>query len=134
MSTQAQRRPHPLDPLAVPTMSFDLAAEIQRLHQEPDWSTGQNAKTLAKHDNLRIVLTVLDRGGRLPDHRTAGRISIQAISGHMTVHVGADTIDLPAGRLFVLDRAIPHDVEALESSAFLLTIAWPEEAAAADRS
>lgn len=126
MSIEAQRRPHPLDPLAVPTMTFDLPAEIQQLHEEREWSTGQNARTLAKHDNLRVVLTVLDRGRHLPNHRTAGRISIQTIAGHVTVHLGADTIDLPAGRLLVLDRDIPHDVEALETSAFLLTIAWPD--------
>ena len=129
MSIQAERRPHPLDALAVPEMTFDLAAETRQLHAEPDWSTGQNAKTLAKHDNLRVVLTALDRGHHLPDHRTAGRISIQTIAGHVAVHVGPDTIDLPAGRLLVLDRGIPHDVEALETSAFLLTIAWPGGAA-----
>jgi hypothetical protein len=44
----------------------------------------------------------------------------------MIVRIGADPIDLPAGRLLVLDRGIPHDVEALETSAFLLTIAWPD--------
>jgi quercetin dioxygenase-like cupin family protein len=125
MSIQAQRRPHPLDPLAAPAMTFALDAEIRQLHAEPDWSTGQNAKTLAKHDNLRVVLTVLDGGHHLPDHRTAGRISIQTIAGHLTVHAGTDTIDLPEGRLLVLDRDIPHDVEPLEASAFLLTIAWP---------
>ena len=26
-----------------------------------------------------------------------------------------------------LERALPHDVEALEDSAFLLTIPWPED-------
>lgn len=129
MSIEAERRPHPLDALAVPAMRFDLAAEIRQLHAEPDWSTGQNAKTLAKHDNLRIVLTALDRGHHLPNHRTAGRISIQTIAGHVTVHVGANTVDLPVGRLLILDRDIPHDVEALETSAFLLTIAWPDGAA-----
>jgi quercetin dioxygenase-like cupin family protein len=35
------------------------------------------------------------------------------------------TFDLPAGSLLALDQGIPHDVEALEESAFLLTIAWP---------
>ncbi len=33
---------------------------------------------------------------------------------------------MPAGQLLVLDRSVPHDVDALEDSAFLLTIAWPE--------
>lgn len=35
---------------------------------------------------------------------------------------------LPAGHMLALERALPHDVEALEDSAFLLTIAWPEDA------
>ena len=60
---------------------------------------------MAKHDNLRILLTVLDRGHFLPDHQTDGRILIQAITGHMIVRIGADPIDLAAGRLLVLDRA-----------------------------
>jgi hypothetical protein len=34
-------------------------------------------------------------------------------------------IDLPAGHVLALDRAVPHDVQAVEDSAFLLTIAWP---------
>jgi hypothetical protein len=33
--------------------------------------------------------------------------------------------DLPQGRLLVLDRGVQHDVEALQDSAFLLTVAWP---------
>ena len=44
------------------------------------------------------------------------------------MHVQDKVIDLPAGHMLVLERALPHDVEALEDSAFLLTIAWPEDA------
>ena len=36
-------------------------------------------------------------------------------------------IDLPAGHMLALERALRHDVEALEDSAFLLAIAWPED-------
>lgn len=129
MSIQAERRPHPLDALAVPATTFDLAAEIKQLNAEPDWSTGQNAKTLAKHDNLRVVLTALDRGHHLPDHRTAGRISIQTIAGHVTVHVGADAIDLPAGRLLVLDREHSARCGGTRDECIFLTIAWPDGAA-----
>lgn len=119
------RRPHPLDALADPIMTFDLDAEIERLHGEADWRTGQNAKTLAKYDDLRIVLTALASGRRMPGHKTDGRISIQTVQGLLRVHTAAQTFDLPAGRLLVLDRGIPHDVEALSDSAFLLTIARP---------
>jgi quercetin dioxygenase-like cupin family protein len=34
-------------------------------------------------------------------------------------------IDLSAGELMALDHGIHHDVEALEESAFLITISWP---------
>jgi len=43
------------------------------------------------------------------------------------MHVEAKAFDLPAGHLLALERTVPHDVEALEDSAFLLTIAWPED-------
>lgn len=36
------------------------------------------------------------------------------------------TVELPAGHLLALGRALPHDVEAVEDSAFLLSIAWPK--------
>jgi hypothetical protein len=35
---------------------------------------------------------------------------------------------LPHGHLLVLDRALEHDLEALEESAILLTISWPHAA------
>lgn len=126
MTITAQRRQHPLEDMAAPTMAFDLAGEIGRLHEEADWRTGQNARTLAKYEDFRIVLTVLRDGRRIPGHKTGGRISIQTVDGHLFVHVGAQRFDLPAGRLLVLDRAVPHDVEALGDSAFLLTVAWPD--------
>ena len=37
----------------------------------------------------------------------------------------SDTPLLPGG-LLALDFGMPHDIEALEESALLLTIAWPE--------
>ncbi len=84
------------------------------------------AKTLVKHEDFRIVLTALRAHTRMPDHQTRGRISIQTFRGHVQVRAEGRTFDLPAGRLLTLDRDLPHDVEALEDSALLLTIAWPE--------
>ena len=75
-----------------------------------------------------MVLTVLKSNARLHEHKTAGRISVQAIAGHIRMHVQDKVIDLPAGHMLALEHALPHDVEALADSAFLLTIAWPEDA------
>ena len=123
-SSAAIRSPGPLEG---PILSFDLNAEIERLRGENAWQGGRNSKTLVKHSDFRVVLTVLKTNARLHEHKAAGRISVQAIAGHIRMHVEGKVFDLPAGHLLALERAIAHDVGALEDSAFLLTIAWPED-------
>ena len=57
----------------------------------------------------------------------AGPISVQVILGKVRIHLPDDRMeDLDPGDLLTLERCLEHDVEALEESAFLLTIAWPE--------
>jgi quercetin dioxygenase-like cupin family protein len=111
--------------MAAPFLEFDLIRELEQLHGEPDWNRGQNAKTLVKYDNFRLVLIALRSRARLPGHQNKGRISIQTVAGHILVRAEGRTFDLPRGTLLALDQNLPHDVEALEESAFLLTIAWP---------
>lgn len=113
-------------PLENPMLSFDLNAEIAALRGEGAWQGGRDSKTLVKNGDFRIVLTVLKRGARLHEHKAAGRISVHAVAGHIRMHAQDKVFDLPAGHLLALDRGVAHDVEALEDSAFLLTIAWPE--------
>jgi quercetin dioxygenase-like cupin family protein len=118
------RRPH-TPPMAAPFLEFDLAREVEQLHREPEWNSGQNAKTLVKYDDFRVVLTALKASARLPEHQTKGRISIQTVAGRIFVRAEGRTFDLPVGSLLALDQNLPHDVEALEESAFLITLAWP---------
>ena len=110
-----------------PYLEFDIARELQQLHLEPGWQSGQNAKTLVKYDGLRIVLIALKAGSRIPEHHTEGQISIQTIAGHIQVRADGRSFELRPGGLLALDQGLPHHVEALEESAFLLTIAWPGE-------
>ena len=121
---RARRRPH-TPPMTAPFLEFDLNREVELLHSEPAWTDGQNARTLVKFDDFRIVLMALRARARVPGHRTKGRISIHTTIGHIVVRAEGRTFDLPAGGLIVLDRDLPHEVEALEDSAFVLTIAWP---------
>ena len=108
-------------------LQFDLAKEIDRLLSEQPWQAEHTANTIAKYPDLRVVLVALKAGGRLQEHRTAGRLSIQTLSGQISVHIGAgDAVEMPAGRLLTLDRDVPHEVEARTNSVFLLTIAWPK--------
>ena len=122
---ESHHRPH-APPMAEPLMEFDLPAEVHRLHAETTWSTGQNARTLIKYDDFRVVLTALQAHIRVPEHKTEGRISVQVLSGHIQVRASGRTFSLRPGGLLALDHGVLHDVEALEESAFLLTIAWPD--------
>ena len=122
---ESHRRPHEAPPTAGPYMEFDLPAEIHRLHAETTWSTGHNARTLIKYDDFRVVLTALQASTRVPEHKNDGRISVHVLSGHIQVRASGRTFSLRPGGLLALDQGVPHDVEALEESGFLLTIAWP---------
>ena len=112
--------------LTAPLMDFNLTKEIAQLHEEEPWlRTGRNSKTLVKQPDFRIVLIALQKGVHLEEHSADARISIHTLSGRVKLDLPEQTVDLPDGHLLVLDRALEHDVEALEESAILLTISWP---------
>lgn len=104
-------------------LAFDLNAETDALRREHGWrDSGHSAKTLVKHHEQRIVLIAMKAGTRLTKHRAAGAVSIQVLSGRLEIRVGATTMDVAAGHLLALDRALSHDVHALEDTNLLLSI------------
>lgn len=136
MKTDQQRksqtgREHEVGSLSAPLLNFDLNLEIQQLRSEGRWQSGHTAKTLVKYSDFRIVLVAIKAGGRMMQHRTEGRISIHNLAGHIRFHPPEQAVELPAGHMLALERDIPHDVEAVLDSAFLLTIAWPSSSSAA---
>lgn len=70
----------------------------------------------------------LQKGARLEEHSANARISIHTLSGNVKLQLTGQTVSLPAGHLLVLDRAVEHDLEAIEESTILLTISWPHAA------
>ena len=105
---------------------FDLDDEVRELRLEDTWvRTRQNAKTLVKHPDFRIVLIVLQAGARIREHQADARVSIQCHSGRLRLSLPDRSMDLHPMHLLVLDESVPHEVEALEESALLLSISWP---------
>lgn len=113
--------------LTGPALHFDVADEVEGLQGEPAWERfDRNARTLVKDGGFRVVLTTLKPGATLEEHRVTARVMVQTVRGHLRVHLSEPdvvAIDLPAGHLAVLQPGITHRVEALEESAFLLTVA-----------
>ncbi len=87
--------------------------------------TGPSSTTLVKHPDLRIVLLTMKKKMCMHQHSTAASISVQTFAGHIRLRLPDRTAELPAGQLLALDQCVPHDVEAEEDSAFLLTLSWP---------
>lgn len=111
---------------------FDLNQEIAEAEAKKPWPSGHSAKTLFKKHDFRVVLLTMERGSHIKEHHADGTISVQVLKGTIRMNVGGKPHELAAGNLFTLGASIRHDVEALEDSAFLLTISWPstEELAA----
>jgi len=103
-------------------LAFNLLDEIAQLRREPDWSAGRQVKTLINADDFRTILMVLRAKAQMATHRAPGRISIHTIDGQLQVRTQGRTFTLPVGTLFTLERGVPHEVQALVDSAFLLTI------------
>ena len=123
-SRSSQRLPHDL---GTAVAVLDLSQEIATLRREPAWQQNdRNAKTFVKEADLRVVLTVLKQGAIVKEHRAPGTAVVQSLSGRIRLRIADHVVELSAGQVVVLEPSLTHDVEALEESAFVITIAWSD--------
>lgn len=116
-------------PTLEPAIHFSSLEQLAALCHGEVWEkTGVARISLARYPDLRISLNALKVGKRIEKHQNPGRISVQTVAGHIRMHAAGRDFDLPLGAVLALDRAVPHDVEAIgEDSAFLLTVAVPQD-------
>jgi len=106
---------------------FDLLQEIADSEQKKPWQSGHFAKTLFKKHDFRVVLITMENAAKMKEHHADGTISVHVLKGKIRFTVHGKPHDLKAGNLITLGASIRHEVEALEDSAFLLTISWPSD-------
>jgi quercetin dioxygenase-like cupin family protein len=82
--------------------------------------------SLVNWPNLKIIIVAMPAGLSWPQHSTPGRISVQVLNGRIRMKALEQTFELGGGKVLALESSIIHDVEALEDSEFLLTIAKPD--------
>lgn len=104
---------------------FDLTHEIAESESQRPWPSGIHAKTLFKKQDFRAVLISMEAGARMKEHHVDGTSSLQMISGHICYSTETQSYELEAMSLLTVGASIKHDVEAIEPSVFLLTVAWP---------
>ena len=104
---------------------FDLQQELAQCQQNKPWRSGIYSRTLFKKDDFRCVLIAMEPSAVMKEHHADGTISVQVLKGRLRFGAQGTQHELGAGNLLTLGASIKHDVEALEDSAFLLTISWP---------
>ncbi|WP_031496136.1 cupin domain-containing protein [Bryobacter aggregatus] len=106
-------------------LHFDLQAEIREAEAQKPWPSGRRSKLLVKKDDLRVILFTMEAGAALEEHHANGSITVQVWSGQIRFRAQGEEKVLQAGQILALSRSIPHSVQAIDDSSFLLTIAWP---------
>ena len=106
---------------------FNLIQEIAECESKKPWPSGHYAKTLFKKPDFRTVLITMEPSAKMKEHHADGTISVQVLKGQIRFIVKGKARDLMTGSLLTLGASIRHEIEALEDSAFLLTISWPSE-------
>ncbi len=110
-------------------ISFALDEEVTTLMQGRQWQTGTRAAiTLVKNVALTIVLVALHKAEVLHEHHAEGPITVCVVAGAIRFRAAGDERILRRGTLLALASAIPHEVEALEDSAFAVTVIQPQAA------
>ena len=104
---------------------FDLQRELAECDQKKPWPSGIHSKLLFKKPDFRCVLIAMDPSAVMKEHHADGTISVQVLKGRLRFGAQGAPHELAAGNLLTLGASIKHDVQALEDSAFLLTISWP---------
>jgi quercetin dioxygenase-like cupin family protein len=127
-SGTARRGPHQMSGRG---LVFDVAEEVRSLRHDLEFTSGgRAARTLAKTEGLRVTLVLIKKDFGLNPDAIAGGASLEVLNGRLRVHAGGEPWDVGSGELIVLADNLREPIEALEETAFLLTVAWPAGAGA----
>ena len=102
----------------------NVQAELRAIHGSEDWVKGAERITrmLVKHSGLRVALVTMRARAQWTEHKTPSRISVQPLEGCIRFRTADRELTLGIGDLLVLDSNVTHSVEALDDTAFLLTL------------
>lgn len=90
----------------------------------------RKAITLAKQDDLSIVLMAMREGNKLAEHNAPGTVTIHVLQGQASITVGNEVIAGREGVLVQLANGLRHDVEAKSDALLLITVASSDHPAA----
>ncbi len=106
-----------------PLVMMNLPEFIKQIKSEDTWkNSDRNAITIYKTNGLRIVLLALHEGAELKKHKAEGNISVQVLEGEIKFNTDDESVQLIKGNMIALHKGLPHSVQAIKESVFLLTL------------
>lgn len=118
-----RQRPHGDRITDAPLVNIDLPSFIEQIRNEKPWKdSDRNAITVFKTNGLRIVLIALHKGTEMIKHTADGLISVQVLEGQMFFNTDERSVKLRKGQMLALHAGIPHSIQAMEETIFLLTL------------
>jgi quercetin dioxygenase-like cupin family protein len=123
---EQRRRQRPSDRFAGAEHALDVRASLRALRAEAGpAANGHRQITLLHRGPVRLVLFAFAAGGRLPEHRAPGWVTIHVLRGALRVRTPDAQHALGEGQLHVLAPDVSHDVDAAEEADMLLGV-YPE--------
>ena len=123
MNTSFERPYKPVDLNTSLTQGFPLLSLAEKLMTEATSNTsGRSSLTLARGDELTVVITVLKTGHALGEHPAPAAAVVTCLDGNITFTTRAEEVTLERGEAVVFTGDVVHSVRANEDSVFLIVI------------
>jgi len=78
------------------------------------------SKTLLDKKTGTLTLFAFDAGQGLSEHTSPYDATVHVLDGEATLHIGGETVQVPAGQMVIMPANVPHDVRAEQRFKMLL--------------
>ena len=123
MNTSFERPYRPVDLNTSLAKAFPFMEMAEKLMEEAEFATsGRSSLTLARGDELTVVLIALKAKNVLEEHPAPAAATVIMLSGNIIFTTNADKITMEQGEGVTFTGDVLHGVYASEDSAFLVVI------------
>ncbi len=123
MNTSFERPYRPVDLNTSLTKAFPFMEMAEKLMEEAEVaSSGRASLTLARGDELTVILVALKAKSVLEEHPAPAAANVIMLSGSIIFTTSGDKITIEQGEGVTFTGDVLHSVYASEDSAFLVVI------------
>jgi quercetin dioxygenase-like cupin family protein len=120
-------RPEGERAIDAPFLSIDLPEYIEQIRNEKKWQErDHNAITVFKDDQLTIVLVAMHPAAEIRTLRPQHLWTAQVLEGSVQLKINDNENTLRKGQMVVVHAGMQYNLQALEETLILLTVAGEE--------